>query len=189
LTVAKVDDMDLNSELPSIADEASTSAEPVELASTDLETAPVGDMPEESKSEEGKPSEETSEKSPKKGRRKDRGDKESKSLALVAAVAAAIGLPVICLALAFLNIVLFCTAFYLIGLGYVPLALWLGRKTNTIYTVFLGCVLAALMTAIYCLWIELAVHYLGDYEAKEAKQGISMNLPADHALVDMRLHV
>jgi hypothetical protein len=87
-------------------------------------------------------------------------------------IGCAIGLAVIVLALAWCGVWFFSTAIYLIGLGLIPYGLWLGRRTNTVYTIFLGCVAAALLTAIYCLWIEMG-RYRFDVRARAAKQRVS----------------
>ena len=49
----------------------------------------------------------------------------------------------------------------------------MGRKTNTVFVVILGCVLAAVLTSVYCLWMEL-VRYKFDIKAQDAKQRVSM---------------
>ena len=46
------------------------------------------------------------------------------------------------------------------------------------YVVFLACVLAAVLTAVYCLWSEL-VRYKLDVKAQEAKQQGAMAQPID----------
>jgi hypothetical protein len=103
-------------------------------------------------------------------------EKQPSKLPVVLPALAAIGLPVIALALAVLGMVYFSTAIYIILLGYVPLALWLGRKTNTVFVVILGCVVAAVLTACYCLWMELG-RYKYDVKAQEAKQRVTMTEP------------
>ena len=87
-------------------------------------------------------------------------------------MAVAVGLPVILLGLAVVNFVFFSTAIYLVAMGYTFLGLWIYRRTNTLYTVLLGCALAAVLTAVYCLWIEMG-NYEFDLKAKDAKQRIS----------------
>jgi hypothetical protein len=84
-------------------------------------------------------------------------------------IACAICLPIIALAFAFLGNLYYSTAIYIIALGYIPLALWASRRTNTVFVVFLGCVLAAVLTAVYCLWMEIG-QYNYDIKAQEAKQ-------------------
>ncbi len=56
--------------------------------------------------------------------------------------------------------------------------LWLGHKTNTVYVVILGCVLAAVLTAVYCLWTEME-RYNFDIKAQEAKQRVTMTAPCE----------
>ena len=109
-------------------------------------------------------------------------EKEPSKLPLYLPVAAAVGLPVIALSAPLPSlgeILCFSTAVYIIALGYIPLALWMGRKTNTVYVVFLGCVLAAVLTAVYCLWMELG-RYKFDIKAQEAKQRVSMVWPGEN---------
>ena len=93
---------------------------------------------------------------------------------------AAIGLPAVVAVLFLLNVIFLSTAIYLVGLCYIPLGLWLGRLTNTVFTVFLGCTLAALMTASFCLWVELG-RYEFDMKAKDAR--VSAILPAGTELL------
>ncbi len=106
-------------------------------------------------------------------------------------IAALIVIPLLLLALASndllgqggLAVLSIWTALYLIGLGLIPYALWKGRDTSTLYTVFLGCVLAAMLTGVYVLWIELAVNYKFDIHAQEAKRAaVGMVLPAEFRL-------
>jgi len=73
-------------------------------------------------------------------------------LPVVLPVAAAVGVPVIALVLAFTGLLFISTAVYLIALGYIGLALWVGRRTNTVYVVILACVVAAILTGVFCLW-------------------------------------
>ncbi|MCE5267320.1 MAG: hypothetical protein LLG00_05490 [Planctomycetaceae bacterium] len=100
-------------------------------------------------------------------------------LALVAVPLALLALAGKDLGILGLNYLSIWTAIYLIGLGLIGYAIWKSRATSTLYTVFLGCVLAGMLTGIYCLWMELAVNYKFDVKAREAKQKVSMTLPAD----------
>jgi hypothetical protein len=93
------------------------------------------------------------------------------------AIAGVIAIPIALLAIAFFGILNFSTAIYIIGLVIVSLMLWMGRKTNTVFTVLLGCVLIALMTSIYCHWDFLMKKYHGDVKAQEAKQRVGMAQP------------
>lgn len=98
--------------------------------------------------------------------------------------AGVIGGPVIVLALAGLCAVLFSAAFtafsvavYLIALGFIPYAIWKGRETGGIYTIFLGLALAALLTATLCLWLEMG-RYQFSVKAKDRQRvGMSQGLP------------
>lgn len=85
-----------------------------------------------------------------------------------------IGLPVLLVLLALVNVVYLSTAVYVIAVGFIPYGIWKGRATNTVYTVILGCTLAAVLTAIYCLWLEVG-RYQFDIKAREAKQRGSMS--------------
>jgi hypothetical protein len=74
------------------------------------------------------------------------------------------------------------TAIYIVGLTLVPLLLWLGRKTNTVYTVFLGCVIAVLLTCVYCLWTVLAKYHFDVKASEAAGGGSAMAQPIDRGL-------
>lgn len=111
-------------------------------------------------------------------------EKEPSKLPTLLPAAAAIGLPVIAIVLAVLAISLYSvdtvaaisTAVYVIVLGYIPLALWLGRKTNTVFVVMLGCILAAVFTGCYCLWMYMG-RYKFDVKAQAAKQRVTLIEP------------
>ncbi|MEN6458515.1 MAG: hypothetical protein ABFC63_06250 [Thermoguttaceae bacterium] len=114
---------------------------------------------------------------------------EPSKLPLILEVVALVVIPLGLLALASRDIVgsglgllSVWTALYLIGLGLIPYALWRARETSTLYTLFLGCVLAAMLTGVYCLWMELAVNYQFDIHAQEAKRKVGMILPAERGL-------
>ena len=92
--------------------------------------------------------------------------------------AGVLGLAVVLLLIAWAGLWNYSTAVYVTGLTFIPLLLWMGRKTNTVYTVFLGCVIAVLMTCIYCLWAVLAQYHF-DVKASEAKQRVGMAQPVD----------
>ena len=86
-------------------------------------------------------------------------------------------IPLILLVLGYSEVVLFfSTALYLIALGLIPYGIWKGRETNTVFTVILGCALAAVFTAIFCLWMEFG-RYQFDLKAQEVKQRVSMVQP------------
>jgi hypothetical protein len=56
------------------------------------------------------------------------------------------------------------------------------RKTNDLYTVILGCALIAILTGIYCLWLEWG-RYQFDTKARQAKQHASAaRLPGPRSL-------
>ncbi len=108
---------------------------------------PVAAAPaEEAKEEEHKEEKETKPREPSKAR----------ELALT------IGIPILVLVIAWLcsmffatKLSAFSTAIYLIALGFIPYGIWKGRQTNSVYTVILGCALAALLTGVFCLWMEI----------------------------------
>ena len=87
--------------------------------------------------------------------------------------AGVIAIPVIILALAWFGVWYFSTAFYVISVGLIPYGIWKGRETNTVYTVILGCTLVAVLTAVYCLWLEIGRYNL---EVK-AKQQVDISQP------------
>ena len=109
---------------------------------------------------------------------KESAEKTPSKLPVYLPAAASVILPVVVVALAVVHILSLSTAVYFIALGYVFLAVWLGRKTNTVYVVILGCVLAAVLTAVYCFWTELE-RYNFDIKAQEAKQRVTMTAPRD----------
>jgi len=93
-----------------------------------------------------------------------------------------IGVPVVFLVIAWLGLLNYSTAVYITCLGFLPLVLWMGRKTNTVYTVFLGCIIAVLLTCVYLLWVVLG-KYNFDVKAQEAKQRVGMVQPVDRGLL------
>jgi hypothetical protein len=96
-------------------------------------------------------------------------------------VTVAAGLAAVILVLGCVGVLYLPTAIYLIGLGLIPCGLWMGRQTNTVYTVFLGGVLAALLTAVFCLFLELR-QYNFDVKAQGVKQRVSVAQPAGEGL-------
>jgi len=108
-------------------------------------------------------------------------EKKPGKLPLYWELAGVIGVPVVLLALFWFKIIFFSTTIFLIGVGFIPYGLWRGRRSNTVFTVFLGCTLAALLTAAYCLWMELG-RYQFDLKAQEAKQRVGMSPPIERAL-------
>jgi hypothetical protein len=84
----------------------------------------------------------------------------------------AIAVPVVCIALAVLDFVNFSTALLAMGVALVALMAWMGRRTNTLYTVILGCILISLITSVYCLWTVLAKYHY-DVKATEARQSVT----------------
>ena len=97
-------------------------------------------------------------------------------------IAGTISLAVVLLVIAWSGLWNYSTAVYIIGLIFIPLVLWMSRKTNTVYVVFLGCIIAALMTCLYCLWIVLAKYHF-DVKASEAKQRVTMAQPVDRGVL------
>jgi hypothetical protein len=76
------------------------------------------------------------------------------------------------LLLALVGLLNLSTAIYAVSVVVVVSAIWKARQTNDLYTVMLGCALVAILTAIYCLWLEVG-RYRFDVKAREAKQRVS----------------
>jgi hypothetical protein len=106
-------------------------------------------------------------------------EKKARDPSFYLAMGLVIGIPVVLLAAAQFKYLNFSTAIYIVGLCSIPLVLWMGRRTNTIYVVFMGIILAALITCIYAMWVVLA-KYNFDVKAQEAKQRVAMVQPVDH---------
>jgi len=141
-------------------DEA-TDAEPVAESSEAVETQPT-----------------EAEESP-----KDAEEEQAPSkLPMYLEIAGLVCIPLMILALWWLDYLYPSTALYLFGLCLIPYGIWKGRETNTVYTVFLGCVLAAILTALYCLWMELG-RYQFDIKARDAKQRVGMLQPFEPGLL------
>jgi hypothetical protein len=143
-----------------VGDLADFSAEEVaaEPAEADLATEPAGPVHADEEEEE------------------EELEKEPSKLPLVLEVVAILGLPVAIIALALLQLVDAWSGLYLFLLGCVPYALWKGRATNTVFTVFLGLILAAELTAIFCLFKEFQ-RYGYDVSGRAAKHKITMAAP------------
>jgi hypothetical protein len=105
--------------------------------------------------------------------------KDSDKLHFYLTCAGAAAIPLLLLVLASAQVIFPATAIYLVCLGLIPFGLWMGRETNTVFTIFLGFVLAAVFTGVYCLWIELGRHNF-DINAREVKQRVGMTLPVEH---------
>ena len=93
-------------------------------------------------------------------------------------LAGAVAGAVIVLALVFLQFIYFGMAIYAISVGLVLYGIWKERETNTVYTALLGCALIAVLTAVYCLWIELG-RYQFDISAKR-QASVSSSSRFDH---------
>jgi hypothetical protein len=99
------------------------------------------------------------------------------------AIGGGIGILALAIALVFLGYLYLSTALFIIGVAIIPLMIWAGRKTSTVFTVFLGGVLIALMTSAYLLWCVID-RYHGDVKAIEAKQQrTTMAQPPDRDLM------
>jgi hypothetical protein len=108
-------------------------------------------------------------------------DEKKTDLTPLFLIAGVFGLAVVLLVIAWAGYLGYATAIYVAGLVFIPLLLWLGRRTNTVYVVFLGCVIAVLITCVYLLWIVLA-GYQFDVKASEAKERVGMVQPVDRGL-------
>jgi hypothetical protein len=92
------------------------------------------------------------------------------------------GVAALLLLLALVGLLNFSTVLYVISVGLVLYAIWKGRQTNDLYAVMLGFSLIAVLTAVYCLWLEVGRYHF-DVKAKEAKQHASApRLPETHSL-------
>jgi hypothetical protein len=142
-----------------IAAEQAAEAEPVALA------APAEEVEAAAKVPDGEPP-------------RLRGEKQGPSkLPVYLPAACALALPLIALGIAASGAIFYSTAVCIIVVGYIPLALWAARRTNSVFVVLLGCALAALLVGVYCLWMELASCKF-DIKAQEAKQKkVSMTWP------------
>jgi hypothetical protein len=80
---------------------------------------------------------------------------------------------VLLLAMGFIGLIFLATAVYFIAISVISYTIWVERKTNTVYTVMLGCALAAAVTCFYCLWLELG-RYNFDIGAKNAKSRVQV---------------
>lgn len=82
------------------------------------------------------------------------------------------GIALVLLLLALVGLFNFSTAFYVVAVGVLAYTLWKMRELNDLYTVILGFALIAILTAVYCLWLEVG-RYQFDTKAREAKQRAS----------------
>jgi hypothetical protein len=90
--------------------------------------------------------------------------------------AAAAGVAVILVVLAVLGLFSVPTAIYLIALAAIPYGLWKGRQMLDVYVLLLACALAAVLTAVYFMCLEIG-RYRYDIKAREAKQRVVMSEP------------
>lgn len=155
------------------ADGADEQLQPVEATDAEVEAADEAEVKAEETEEGGEKEAEESE--------KEEAEKEAGKLPLVVELAGVIGVPVILLALFWFETIFFSTTIFLIGVGFIPYGIWKGRKSNTVFTVFLGCTLAALITAAYCLWMVMGRYHF-DFKAQEAKQRVGMSWPIEREL-------
>jgi hypothetical protein len=94
---------------------------------------------------------------------------EPSKLPLYLEIVLLVGIPLILAGLVLSSLLDWAIAVYVICAGLVPYMLWKSRKTNTIFTILLGCTLVAILTAILFLWVEISKGYKGDINAREAK--------------------
>jgi cation transport ATPase len=187
--VAKPEDKSPDFEEPILSDATLTPVEPIAEAETPTaETAPTESKPEEIKSEEAEPEKlestdaktEKSKKKKKSERAVKEDSEEQRALKKKAAMryltlSGLIGIPLIFIALAHFEVLGYPIAVALCGAVLMPW-LWLSRKTNTVFTAFLGLTVVALLAAICFLWTELA-RYNYDIRANQAKQRTAASAP------------
>jgi hypothetical protein len=110
-------------------------------------------------------------------------EKEPSKLPVLLEIIAVIAVPVALVGLYFYGKIEYWTAGYAVGIAFVPYVLWKGRASSTVFTVFLGCVLVAEMTAIYVLFVELSL-YKFDLKARTGKQQrVAVTQPVERELV------
>lgn len=93
---------------------------------------------------------------------------------LIAVGAICVGLPL--LAVMSPETIALDLAIYLAALVLIPFAVWRSRATATPYFILLAFALAALCTAVFCLWQEMEA-YDFDFKAKEATSQMSWTAP------------
>jgi len=93
-------------------------------------------------------------------------------------IAAAVA--VVILGLGWRGIMYLSTALFIVSIGLVCYALWRCRQSSGIETVLLGCALVAVLTALYCLWLEMG-RYGFDIKARDSKQRVSAVESPRHA--------
>ena len=103
-------------------------------------------------------------------------EREPSKLPIALEIAAIFVLPVVIIVLAVMHYVNPWVGLYLFLTACVPYALWKGRRTNTVFTVFLGFVLAAELTAIFCLFKEFQ-RYGYDVSGRAGKQKVTIAAP------------
>ena len=186
-----------NPEKPILGNGALTPAEPAAETETPVaEAAPVESQPEEAwltdlkseeieeeiKSEEAEPEKPESEKAEAEKAEKENWDEElalkkKKAAMLYLKLSGVIGIPLLFIALGHFQFLGYPVAVVLCVAVLMAWGLWASRKTNTVYTVFLGLTVIALLAAVCCLWTEL-VRYEGDIRASKAKQRTTMSAPS-----------
>jgi hypothetical protein len=198
LHVAKSEDKSPDFEEPILSDATLTPVEPIAEAETPVaEAAPTESKPEEAALAESKPEEIKSaealpeeppsteaktekpkkKNTPSKAVLDERRAMKKKAAMLYLTLSGLMGVPLILIALAHFKFLDYPIAIALCGVILMPWGLWLGRKTNTVYTAFLGLTVVALLAAVCFLWTELA-RYKGDIRANEAKQRTAVSAPA-----------
>ncbi len=136
-----------------------------EAAAPTVEVAAEDAAAETAKAEE--PAEEKPEEKP--------AEKETKAAGKLMAyldLAIAGGIAAVLLVLALVGLLNFSTAIYAVSVTLVVYAIWKALPTNDLYTAMLGCALIAILTAVYCLWLEVG-RYRFNVKAREAKQHVS----------------
>jgi hypothetical protein len=177
LAVANIEDEGFNFDDLNLPLDELTAAEPEVTAETPGELAPELAEPEaeplETEKAEEQPYEEQPHEEPAEATAEP-VEKIPRKLPAHFALGVAIAAVLVLLALALIHVLYFSTGLYLISIGLIVYATWRDRATNTVYAVILGCALAAVLTAMYCLWLELDRYQL-DIKARQIKAPVSVS--------------
>jgi uncharacterized membrane protein YphA (DoxX/SURF4 family) len=170
-------------DLPPI--EEAAAAPPAAVAETEIPPpAPVIEQPEEVQEEPTPAPAAEAVKEPAKGF--DLASVLAKSPTNITWIAAG-GASLLLIVLSLIGLLYLATAIYLAFLIFVGVAIWIGRATNSVYTLMLACALVAVLTAVYCLLLELG-RYNMDVKARSAKQHASISRPVESRFATLGIH-